>query len=148
MDLTMLERVGDRYEKMEGSCSTGQSPQWAVVPVEEEGFLQKVMTPVPPLFASPYKKKTTKSLRGNDQSPCSPVMVNYCITKYTIDKTDDTKIQLNNLRTKQRPYCYSHPKVFLEFRNSQQHLNCCCVTIPSRIVPTASNKSTCSDIYV
>jgi hypothetical protein len=21
---------------MEGSCSTGQSPQWAVVPVEEE----------------------------------------------------------------------------------------------------------------
>jgi hypothetical protein len=24
-------------EKMEGSCSTGHSPQWAVVPVEEEG---------------------------------------------------------------------------------------------------------------
>jgi hypothetical protein len=23
-------------KKMEGSCSTGQSPQWAVVPVEEE----------------------------------------------------------------------------------------------------------------
>jgi uncharacterized protein YcgI (DUF1989 family) len=23
---------------MEGSCSTGQSPQWAVVPVEEELF--------------------------------------------------------------------------------------------------------------
>jgi hypothetical protein len=23
-------------EKMEGYCSTGQSPQWAVVPVEEE----------------------------------------------------------------------------------------------------------------
>jgi hypothetical protein len=31
-----MERVGDRWEKMEGSCSTGQSPQWAVVPVEEE----------------------------------------------------------------------------------------------------------------
>jgi hypothetical protein len=31
-----MERVGDRYGKMEGSCSTGQSPQWAVVPVEEE----------------------------------------------------------------------------------------------------------------
>jgi hypothetical protein len=29
MDLTMMERVGDREEKMEGSCSTGQSPQWA-----------------------------------------------------------------------------------------------------------------------
>jgi hypothetical protein len=29
------ELVTDR-EKMEGSCSTGQSPQWAVVPVEEE----------------------------------------------------------------------------------------------------------------
>jgi hypothetical protein len=26
--------VTDR-EKMEGSCSIGQSPQWAVVPVEE-----------------------------------------------------------------------------------------------------------------
>jgi hypothetical protein len=36
MDLTMMERVGDGWEKMEGSCSTGQSPQWAVVPVEEE----------------------------------------------------------------------------------------------------------------
>jgi hypothetical protein len=36
MDLTMMERVGDRWEKMEGSCSTGRSPQWAVVPMEEE----------------------------------------------------------------------------------------------------------------
>jgi hypothetical protein len=27
--------VTDR-KKMEGSCSTGQSPQWAVVPVQEE----------------------------------------------------------------------------------------------------------------
>jgi hypothetical protein len=36
MDLTMMERVGDRWEKMEGSCSTGQSPQQAAVPVEEE----------------------------------------------------------------------------------------------------------------
>jgi hypothetical protein len=36
MDLMMMERVGDRWEKMEGSCSTGQSPQWAVVRVEEE----------------------------------------------------------------------------------------------------------------
>jgi hypothetical protein len=32
----MLERVGEREEKMEGSCSTGQSPHRAVVPVEEE----------------------------------------------------------------------------------------------------------------
>jgi hypothetical protein len=32
----MMERVGDRWGKMEGSCSTGQSPQRAVVPVEEE----------------------------------------------------------------------------------------------------------------
>jgi hypothetical protein len=36
MDLTMMERVGDRWEKMEGYCSTGQSPQRAVVPVEEQ----------------------------------------------------------------------------------------------------------------
>jgi hypothetical protein len=36
MDLTMMERVGDRWGKMEGSCSTGQGPQWAVVPVEKE----------------------------------------------------------------------------------------------------------------
>jgi hypothetical protein len=32
----MMERVGDREEKMEGSCSTGQSPQRAVVPMEEK----------------------------------------------------------------------------------------------------------------
>jgi hypothetical protein len=38
MDLTMMERVGDRLEKMEGSCSTGQSPQRAAVPVEEEEY--------------------------------------------------------------------------------------------------------------
>jgi hypothetical protein len=31
-----MERAGDRQEKMEGYCSTGQSPQWAVVPMEEE----------------------------------------------------------------------------------------------------------------
>jgi hypothetical protein len=36
MDLTMMERVGDRWEIMEGYFSTGQSPQQAVVPVEEE----------------------------------------------------------------------------------------------------------------
>jgi hypothetical protein len=36
MDLTIMERVGDKQEKMEGCCSTGQSPQWAVVPVEED----------------------------------------------------------------------------------------------------------------
>jgi hypothetical protein len=38
MDLTMMERVGDRWEKNEGSCSTGQSPPWSVVPVEEEDY--------------------------------------------------------------------------------------------------------------
>ena len=31
-----IETVGGRQEKMEGHCSTGQSPQWAVVPMEEE----------------------------------------------------------------------------------------------------------------
>ena len=31
-----MERVGGRQEKMEGHCSTGQSPQWAVVQMEEE----------------------------------------------------------------------------------------------------------------
>jgi hypothetical protein len=31
-----MERVGGRQEKMEGHCSTGQSPQWAIVPMEEE----------------------------------------------------------------------------------------------------------------
>jgi hypothetical protein len=32
----MIERVGDREEKMEGYCSTGQSPQRDVVLMEEE----------------------------------------------------------------------------------------------------------------
>ena len=31
-----MERVGDRLDKMEGHFSTGQSPQWAVAPMEEE----------------------------------------------------------------------------------------------------------------
>jgi len=31
-----MERVCGRWEKMGGYCSTGQSPQWAVVPMEEE----------------------------------------------------------------------------------------------------------------
>jgi len=31
-----MERVGGRWQKAEGHCSTGQSPQWAVVPMEEE----------------------------------------------------------------------------------------------------------------
>jgi hypothetical protein len=32
----MMERVGDSYGKMEGYCSIGQSPQRAVVPMEDE----------------------------------------------------------------------------------------------------------------
>jgi hypothetical protein len=28
---------------MEGSCSTGQSPQWAVVPVEEEEMFRMII---------------------------------------------------------------------------------------------------------
>jgi len=31
-----MERGGDKEGKMEGYCSTGQSPQWAVAPMEEE----------------------------------------------------------------------------------------------------------------
>jgi len=31
-----MERVGDRWDKMEEYCSTGQSPQRAVAPMEEE----------------------------------------------------------------------------------------------------------------
>jgi hypothetical protein len=31
-----MDRVGDRQDKMEGHCSTGQIPQWTVVPMEEE----------------------------------------------------------------------------------------------------------------
>jgi hypothetical protein len=45
MDLTMMERVGDRLEKMEGSCSTGQRPQRAVVPVEEEEEEEEELIP-------------------------------------------------------------------------------------------------------
>jgi hypothetical protein len=36
MNLMMMERVGDGEEKIEGSFSTGQSLQRALVPVEEE----------------------------------------------------------------------------------------------------------------
>jgi hypothetical protein len=34
---------------MEGSCSTGQSPQWAVVPVEEEEEEEEVFNLVRPV---------------------------------------------------------------------------------------------------
>ena len=42
-----MERVGDRYHKMEGYCSTGQSPQRAVAPMEEEVLLWAVVTYAP-----------------------------------------------------------------------------------------------------
>jgi len=32
-----MERVGDRSGKIERYCSTGESPQRAVAPMEEEG---------------------------------------------------------------------------------------------------------------
>jgi hypothetical protein len=31
-----VDRDGRRQEKMEGHCLAGQSPQWAVVPTEED----------------------------------------------------------------------------------------------------------------
>jgi hypothetical protein len=37
-----MERVCDRQAKMEGYCSTGQRPQWAVVPMEEEEFKDRL----------------------------------------------------------------------------------------------------------
>jgi len=37
-----MQRFGGRYDKMEGHCSTDQSPQWAVVPMKEEGYLKKI----------------------------------------------------------------------------------------------------------
>ena len=36
-----MERVGGRQEEMEGHFSTGQSPQWAVVSMEEEEFIDR-----------------------------------------------------------------------------------------------------------
>ena len=43
-----MDRVGSRQEKMEGHCSTGQSPQRAVVPMEEEE--EEVHTPSTKVF--------------------------------------------------------------------------------------------------
>jgi hypothetical protein len=36
VDLNVVERFDDRWGKMGGYCWTGQSPQRAVVPMEEE----------------------------------------------------------------------------------------------------------------
>ena len=36
-----MERVGDRQGKVEGYCSTGQSPQWDVVSMEEEEAVEE-----------------------------------------------------------------------------------------------------------
>ena len=38
-----MERVGGSYEKMEGHCLTGQSPQWAVVSMEEEEVYVRII---------------------------------------------------------------------------------------------------------
>jgi len=40
-----MERVGDREGKMEGHCSTGQRPQRAVAPTEEEYVMWGLLTP-------------------------------------------------------------------------------------------------------
>ena len=37
-----MERVGSRQEKMEGHCLTGQSLQWAVVPMEEGSYPEPI----------------------------------------------------------------------------------------------------------
>jgi len=41
---------------MEGHCSTGQNPQWAVVPMEEEGIVQQVNT---------YRQNKTGNVKYN-----------------------------------------------------------------------------------
>jgi hypothetical protein len=46
-----MERAGDR-KKMEGYCSTGQSPQWALVPMEEEEEEKEVLSS--PSFCNSY----------------------------------------------------------------------------------------------
>ena len=52
-------------KKMEGHCSTGQSPQWAVVPVEEE---KEVLTPY-----------FSRQMRIGDVVPhCTFVYTNVC----------------------------------------------------------------------
>jgi hypothetical protein len=40
---------------MEGSCSTGQSPQWAVVPVEEEEYDLGVHVPGKSKYRSQFQ---------------------------------------------------------------------------------------------
>jgi hypothetical protein len=61
----MMERVGDRWGKMEGCCSTGQSPQWAVVPVEEE-------------------EESAYSMHHRRRLKCTPVEVNMKSSLYLI----------------------------------------------------------------
>jgi hypothetical protein len=72
MDLTMMERVDDRWEKMEGSCLTGQSPQRAVVPVEEEEEEEEVVDIVMCLlFYLPcYVSTTCLALHVNISNVC------------------------------------------------------------------------------
>ena len=60
-----MERVGGRLEKIEGHLSTGQSPQWAVVPMEEEdavflgkGFMMFQRNVVPSFSREEHCKNT------------------------------------------------------------------------------------------
>jgi hypothetical protein len=52
------ELVADR-KKMEGHCSTGQSPQWAVVPMEEEEVVTEYR------LRLHYKGQSVTALQGN-----------------------------------------------------------------------------------
>jgi hypothetical protein len=65
------ELVIDRGKKMEGYCLTGQSPQWAVVPMEEEeeDIKEKIIhvTDLMHILISPYLQRNdvTDVLLGN-----------------------------------------------------------------------------------
>jgi hypothetical protein len=70
IDLKMMERVGDRWGKMEGYCSTGQSPQRGVVSMEEEEEEEVTLVPdscLPCMFLKTLI--TSKAFTGQKYNP-------------------------------------------------------------------------------
>ena len=60
---------------MEGYCSTGQSPQWAVVPMEEEDLFRDTHSDLPKFPRSPQipvSGFSNSMYRGADKSLARP----------------------------------------------------------------------------
>jgi hypothetical protein len=70
---------------MEGSCSTGQSPQWAVVPVEEEEEEEEVVLSY--FTASVIKHTTSLSRATNNSGIYTTFVISISFSQVTLNSS-------------------------------------------------------------